>query len=63
MENKQLIQKAAEELFRAKQKRRRELAKLPFERKIGILIDLQKMADGLRAAKGGNQLRPWDISE
>jgi len=63
MENKKLIQKAAEELFRAKQRRRRELAKLPFERKIRILVDLQKMASDLRPAKGGNQPRPWDISE
>ena len=63
MENKRRIQKGAEALFRAKQKRRQELAKLPFERKIRILADLQKMANEIRATVGGIKRRSWDICE
>lgn len=61
MKNKGRIQKGAEELFRAKQRRRRKLAKLPFERKIRILADLQKMAHDIRAAIGGIKWRPWNV--
>ncbi|MDD5451703.1 MAG: hypothetical protein PHT49_07405 [Desulfovibrionales bacterium] len=47
--NKHRIQEEAEELFRAKQRRRQELAKLPFESKIFILCRLQKLAEDIRA--------------
>jgi hypothetical protein len=33
-----------EELFESKKKARKELAKLPFEEKIKILVELQKIA-------------------
>jgi hypothetical protein len=36
--------KQIEALFRAKQNRRRELAKLPFEKKIKIPVELQQVA-------------------
>jgi len=61
METKRLIQEECEELFRAKQRRRRKLAQLPFERKIRILADLQKMASEIRARMGGVKRRPWDL--
>jgi len=61
MQNERLIREEAEKLFRAKQRRRRELASLPFEEKIRILIDLQKMASDIRATVGGTKRRPWDI--
>jgi hypothetical protein len=35
-------------IFRAKGLRRKELSKLPFEKKIEILIQLQKMAKGVK---------------
>jgi hypothetical protein len=40
--------KIAERVFRAKAKRRRELARLPFEEKIEIVMKLQRMANGIR---------------
>jgi len=61
VQNERLIREEAEKLFRAKQRRRRELAGLPFEEKIRILIDLQKMASDIRATVGGIKRRPWDI--
>ena len=61
MENKPLRQRETEKLFRAKQKRRQELAKLPFERKILMLIELQKIADDIGATLRGIKRRSWDI--
>lgn len=49
------------ELFLAKQKRRRELAGLPIERKIGILISMQKMAGRLRKGSEGMKHHSWDV--
>ena len=40
--------KAAERIFRQKRDRRHQLAKLPFERKIEIVVELQKAAAGIR---------------
>jgi len=40
--------KTAERVFRQKRERRRQLARLPFERKIEIIIELQKAAVGIR---------------
>jgi len=40
--------KAAEDIFRKKRKRRRRLAKLSFEKKIEIVVELQKMAAPIR---------------
>jgi len=40
--------RAAEEIFRKKRRRRRRLANLPFERKIEIVVELQKMASPIR---------------
>ncbi|MGZ5556393.1 MAG: hypothetical protein ACXWIA_11470 [Candidatus Aminicenantales bacterium] len=40
--------KPAKTVFEKKRDRRRELAKLPFERKIAIIVELQKAAAGIR---------------
>ena len=40
--------KAAERIFRQKRDRRRQLAKLPFEKKIEIVVELQKTAAAIR---------------
>ena len=37
-----------ERIIRAKTLRRKELAKLPFEKKIEVLVRLQKMAKGIK---------------
>ena len=39
------------QLFRAKQARRRELARLPFEEKMRIVFQLQRTADEIRAMR------------
>lgn len=38
---------AAERIFRNKRARRSELARLPFEKKIEILVELQRLARGI----------------
>lgn len=53
--------KYIEKIFRAKKKRRIELAKLPFEKKIDILIELQKMASGVPSIRRKHKLGPWKI--
>jgi len=40
--------KAAELIFQKKRERRRRLAELPFERKIEIIVELQKAAAAIR---------------
>ena len=40
--------KAAEIVFRKKRERRRQLARLPFEKKIEIVAELQKTAAAIR---------------
>ncbi len=40
--------RAAEIVFRKKRKRRRQLARLPFEKKIEIVVELQKTASAIR---------------
>jgi hypothetical protein len=52
-----------EAIFRAKQNRRQELAKLPFDKKIKILVELQKTAYNLSNLKNRNKRRIWDILE
>jgi hypothetical protein len=39
---------ATEIIFKKKRERRRQLAKLPFERKIEIVVELQKTATAIR---------------
>jgi hypothetical protein len=40
--------RSTELIFRKKRERRRALAKLPFEKKIEIVVELQKAAQGIR---------------
>lgn len=48
-------------LFRAKRERRQELAKLPVEKKILILTELQKMAHEIQRVTGRTKKHPWEI--
>lgn len=44
-----LIQnKALEKIIKAREQRRKELSKLSFKEKIHILVELQKMAEGVK---------------
>jgi hypothetical protein len=51
--------RSAEAVFRKKRERRRQLAKLPFEKKIEIVVELQKAAAGTQR---GTTRRPWPLS-
>ncbi len=46
--NKAEVEKYREKIFKAKEEYRKELVKLPFEKKIEILIRLQKRAHYLK---------------
>ena len=48
-------------IFRAKSLRRKELKELPFEKKIEILIQLQKMAKGVKRPGGKKDRIIWMI--
>jgi hypothetical protein len=50
-----------ESLILAKQNRRRELAKLPFEKKIKILVEMQKILP-ISNSRRKNKLPVWDIA-
>jgi len=49
------------DILRAKSLRRKELSKLPFEKKIEILIQLQKMAKGANRPGGNKDRIIWMI--
>lgn len=53
--------KIAENIFRAKILRRKELAKLSFKKKIEILIELQIMAHGVNRANQKKKRIIWTI--
>ena len=50
-------------LFAAKEEFHREMAKLPFENKIEIVVKLQKLANEARASAGDNKTnrRVWEL--
>jgi hypothetical protein len=50
--------KSAKAVFKKKRERRRQLAKLPFEKKIEIIVELQKAAAGIQK---GTSRRVWSI--
>jgi len=56
------VAELCERLYRAKEERRRHLAQLPFEEKVRILVELQKMAYETRTAAGLPCPKPWDLS-
>lgn len=49
---------AAEIVFKKKRERRRRLAGLPFEKKIEIVVELQKAAAGIRKDP---RFKPWKL--
>ena len=49
---------SAEIAFKKKRERRRQLARLPFEKKIEIVVELQKAAAGIR---GDPRRKPWEL--
>lgn len=51
----------AEALFRAKEERRRELACLPIEEKIKIIVEMQKMVQHIPTPSGEPRPKPWAI--
>ena len=53
--------KVVENIFRAKSLRRKELARLPFKKKIEILIELQKMAKGVKKKRKDREQIIWTI--
>lgn len=46
-------------IFRAKSLRRSELSKLPFKKKIEILLQIQKMAEGVKRSKKERNNHIW----
>ena len=58
MGNKNLCREEIEKLFKAKDLFHRELSKMSFDEKIKILVQLQKIADGVRPSLKRNQ-RVW----
>jgi len=49
--NKEEVEKYREKIFKAKEEYRKELAGLPFEKKIELVIRLQKRANYLKKFK------------
>lgn len=50
-----------EAVFRAKAERRRQLAELPFDEKIEIVVKLQQIAYELTTASGRPARKPWGV--
>ena len=52
-----LTKMTREDLFRAKEERRKRLANLPFEEKIAIVKKLNDLSDALRPIREANRAR------
>lgn len=50
-------------ILKSKQLRRQELAKLPYEKKIEIVIELQKLARDARIALGQPPTPVWNLDD
>lgn len=61
MKRRPSVSKEVWKLFLAKAKRRQELARLPFEKKILILIRLQNMAKDFDLRRQRTKLPLWNI--
>lgn len=59
MKNREKVWKGVEEMSRAKMERRQQLANLPFERKIPILLRLQRIAREMSRASGRKSHQVW----
>jgi len=60
MERLDRLKVEAERLFTAKERRRRDLASLPFPQKVQIVVQLQRMAAPL-FKKRGLDVRAWRL--
>ncbi|MBI4211552.1 MAG: hypothetical protein HY540_02835 [Deltaproteobacteria bacterium] len=49
-------------LFRAKKERRDELARLPIEQKIALVVELQNLASHIRRNKQWQKHKPWKLA-
>lgn len=49
-------------LVEGKKEHRASLARLPFEEKVRIVVELQKIALQIRTSVGKPAPRPWDLS-
>jgi len=56
-----ITSKTVAPLFRAKERRRKRLARLPIEEKIRIIVELQKIENEIRRATGRPTKREWDL--
>ena len=63
MKNKKNLWEGIEKMSLSKMKRRQQLAKLSFETKISILMQLQSMASGISVASRKKCHQVWKISE
>ncbi len=61
MENKDTDTDDIEKLFLAKRIFHKERGKLPFEKKIEILVELQKLANNIKSISGKKPGRVWKI--
>lgn len=52
---------ALEKIYRAKEARRRELARLPFHEKIEMLVAMQQRADGILRSRGQAGRIVWKL--
>jgi hypothetical protein len=52
---------AVDEVFRAKERERQRLARLPMYEKIKLVVLMQKRADGLIRARGGKGREVWKL--
>lgn len=59
MKNKEKVWKGVKEMSQTKMERRRQLAKLPFEEKIPILLRLQRIAAEISRAGGRKRHQVW----
>lgn len=50
-----------EKIYRVKEARRRELARLPFHEKIELLVAMQKRADGILRSRGQAGRIVWKL--
>ena len=55
----EIDEKALARIYRAKEERRKKLARLPFHEKIRILITMQKRADAIIRSRGGAGRIVW----
>lgn len=61
MRTRLITSKTVAPLFRAKERRRKRLARLPIEEKIRIIVELQKIENEIRRATGRPTKREWDL--